>query len=157
MTKDALRTRAAGGRPRDRMNPAQVFCVVVGASLVAAGVLGFFYNADFSTGASTTDPANRDAVLGVLDVNGWHNVVHLLTGAAALAFAPSPSAARGYAVVFGLAYALVATLGFAYGDGDSIFKLIPVNTEDNVLHVLFAVTGVAAGVASRQVPRPSTA
>jgi Domain of unknown function (DUF4383) len=139
------------------LSPAQVFCVVVGASLVAAGVLGFFYNADFSTGAATTDPANRDAVLGVLDVNGWHNIVHLLTGAAALAFAPSASAARRYAIFFGLAYAIVATLGFAYGDGDSIFKLVPVNTEDNLLHVLFAVGGIAAGVASRSVPQPSPA
>jgi hypothetical protein len=138
------------------MTPAQVFCVVVGASLVAAGVLGFFYNADFSTGAATTEPANRDAVLGLLDVNGWHTVVHLITGAAALAFAPSASAARGYALFFGFAYAVVATLGFAYGDGDAIFHVIPVNTEDNVLHVLFAVSGIAAGLASPAVPRPST-
>ncbi len=44
--------------------------------LVGAGSLGFFYNASFDTG----DNVPRDAVLGILDVNAWHNLVHLDTG-----------------------------------------------------------------------------
>jgi hypothetical protein len=136
---------------------AQIFCVVVGVTLVAAGVVGFFYNGDFSSGSDTVDPANRDAVLGILDVNGWHNLVHLATGVVALALAPSPPAARAYAVVFGVTYLIVATWGFAVGDGDSILKLIAVNTEDNVLHLLLGVAGIAAGASGPDVPEPTTA
>ena len=53
-------------------------------------------------------------------------------------------------------YIGVAILGFLYGDGDSIFKLIPVNTEDNILHLLIGVSGVAAGTASSSEPAPTT-
>jgi hypothetical protein len=156
VVREALGT-PVDDRRRQRMTRAQVFCVVVGATLVAAGVLGFFYNGDFSTGSETTHPENRDAVLGILDVNGWHNLVHLATGVLALAFAPSPSYARGYALVFGVTYLIVATIGFAVGDGDSIFNLIPVNTEDNVLHLLLGVAGIAAGGSGPDVPAPTTA
>lgn len=54
----------------DERSPAQVYALVIGLTLVAAGVAGFFYNASFSTG----DGGERDALLGILDVNGWHNI-----------------------------------------------------------------------------------
>ena len=46
----------------------------------SAGIVGFFYNASFGTGDGTA----RDAVLGILDVNGWHNLVHIASGAIGL-------------------------------------------------------------------------
>ena len=61
----------------ENRSPAQVYALVFGITLVAAGILGFFYNASFAVG----DGLERDAVFGLLDVNGWHNVVHLATGA----------------------------------------------------------------------------
>jgi hypothetical protein len=51
----------------------------------------------------------------------------------------------------------VALLGFLAGDGDEIFNLIPVNTEDNVLHLLLGIAGLGAGAATPAVPAPSTA
>jgi Domain of unknown function (DUF4383) len=128
----------------EERSPAQVFGLVIGLTLVAAGVLGFFYNASFGTG----DGTERDAVLGILDVNAWHNIVHIATGGLALAFAGSYRASRSYAIAFGAVYLLVALLGFIAGDGEEIFNLIPVNTEDNVLHVLFGIAGIGAGVAT---------
>ena len=125
-------------------SPAQVFAVVVGVTLVAAGILGFFYNASFGTG----DGTERAAVLGILDVNGWHNVVHIVTGAIALAVAGSYGASRGYALAFGAIYLVVTLLGFIAGDGEEIFNLIPVNTEDNVLHLLLGIAGIGAGLAT---------
>src|SRR5687767_6653119 len=125
-------------------SPAQVYALVFGVVLLAAGILGFFYEASFSSG----DDADRDAVLGILDVNGWHNLVHILSGVLGLAVAGSYANARLYALGLGIVYIGVAILGFLYGDGDSIFKLIPVNTEDNILHLLIGVSGVAAGTAS---------
>ena len=63
-----------------RKSPAQVYALVFGITLLLAGILGFFYTADFSTGKEATQPGNTDALIGVFDVNGWHNVVHVLSG-----------------------------------------------------------------------------
>jgi hypothetical protein len=128
----------------EERSPAQVYALVIGLTLVAAGILGFFYNASFGTG----DGTERDAVLGLLDVNGWHNVVHIATGALGLFVAGSYGGARAYALGLGVVYLLVAALGFIAGDGDEIFNLIPVNTEDNVLHLLIGIAGVGAGLAT---------
>ena len=123
--------------------PAQLYALLVGAVLVGAGIMGFFYNSSFDTGGHVP----RDAVLGVLDVNAWHNLVHLATGALGLATFASVAAARTYAVGVGVVYLIVAIWGLALGDGGTILGIVPVNTEDNVLHVLLAVTGLAAGAA----------
>jgi hypothetical protein len=125
-------------------SPARLYALVVGAVLVAAGVIGFFYNSDFSTG----DEVPRDAILGLLDVNGWHNVVHIATGALGLAAAASLAASRGYALGLGVVYLLVAVWGFAIGDGGVIASLVPVNTADSVLHLALGAVGVVAGLAS---------
>jgi uncharacterized protein DUF4383 len=131
----------------DRSTPAMLYAGVVGAVLVVAGIIGFFYNADF-----TSDKSVRDAVFGVLDVNGWHNLVHILTGAIGLlAFGAGLYAARTYAMALGIVYVLVAVWGFIVGDGDSILSIIPVNTEDNFLHLLIGVTGVWAAFATSAV------
>jgi hypothetical protein len=133
--------------------PAQLYALVFGVTLVAAGILGFFYSADFGTG----DGTDRDAVLGILDVNAWHNLVHIATGALGLAVAASYGGSRGYALGLGAVYIVVAVAGFIAGDGDEIFNLIPVNTEDNVLHLLIGVAGLGAGLATPATPAPSTA
>ena len=127
-----------------RESPARLYALVVGATLVLAGILGFFYEAEF-----TSDESVRDSVLGILDVNGWHNVVHIATGALGLlAFAAGAYAARTYALGLGVVYIVVAIWGFVVGDGDSILSIVPVNTEDNVLHLLIGVAGLAAAAAA---------
>jgi Domain of unknown function (DUF4383) len=134
-------------------SPAQVYALVIGGTLVVAGIVGFFYNASFGSGNGTS----RDAVLGILDVNGWHNVVHIASGAIGLLVARSYPGSRGYALGLGAIYLLVALLGFLAGDGDEIFNLIPVNTEDNFLHLLIGIAGVGAGVATPATLPPSLA
>jgi Domain of unknown function (DUF4383) len=133
-------------------SPAQAFALVVGATLVVAGIAGFFYNASFGTG----DGTDRDAVLGILDVNGWHNVMHVLTGAIGLAVSGAYDGSRVFALGFGAIYLVLTLLGFVAGDGDEIFNLIPVNTEDNVLHLLIGFAGVGAALATPATPAPST-
>jgi hypothetical protein len=140
-----------------RKSPTQVYCLTFGATLVLAGILGFFYSADFSTGDATTNPANHDALLGIFDVNGWHNVVHIVSGLVALTLANSWTGSRLYAWGFGLIYLAVAAAGFAIGDGHSILGLIPINTADNFLHVAIAVLGLAAAIVTPRAPLPTTA
>jgi hypothetical protein len=128
----------------EQSSPARLYAGVVGATLVAAGIIGFLYNAQF-----TSDQSVRDAVLGILDVNGWHNIVHILTGLlGVLAFRAGNGAARTYALGIGAVYVVVAIWGFAIGSGDSILGIIPINTEDSILHLLLGVTGVGAGIIS---------
>ena len=136
----------------DERSPAQLYALVIGLTLVVVGIAGFFYTASFSTG----DGTERDAVLGIFDVNGWHNLVHIATGAIGLAVAGIYGAARSYAIGLGAAYLLIALLGFLAGDGEELLNLIPVNTEDNFLHLLIGIAGVGAGLATPATePRPS--
>jgi hypothetical protein len=137
----------------DERSPAQVFALVIGLALVAAGIAGFFYNASFDTG----DDLPRDAVIGVLDVNGWHNVLHIATGVIGLVLAGSYDGARLFAISAGAVYLVVAVAGFLAGDAGEIAGLIPVNTEDNVLHLLIGIAGVGAGFATPAVEPPSLA
>lgn len=127
--------------------PASLYAGVVGAVLLLVGIIGFAYSASFGS------PGSVDAVFGVLDVNAWHNIVHILTGGAGvLAFMAGLRAARMYALVFGAVYLVVAIWGFIIGGGESILGFIPVNDEDNVLHVLLGVLGIGAGLASPEEP-----
>ena len=130
--------------------PAQLYALVFGATLVLAGILGFFYSASFGS------PGKVDGVLGILDVNGWHNIVHIATGAIGL-LALGYSAARSYALGLGAVYILVTIWGFAVGDGGQILGFIPVNTEDNVLHLLIGLAGLGAYAATPAAAKPTTA
>jgi hypothetical protein len=138
-----------------RKSPAQVYALVFGATLVLAGIVGFLYSADFSTGAAAADPGNRDALLGIFDVNGWHNVVHILSGLLGLVAARTWPGARLYAWGFGLVYLVVTVIGFALGDGHAVLGLIPVNTEDNLLHLAISLLGITAALATRSAPPPT--
>jgi hypothetical protein len=136
-------------------SPARLYALVVGSVLTVAGIIGFFYNASFDVG----DSIEADKVFGILAVNGWHNIVHLVTGL--LGLLAVGYAARTYALGLGLVYVVVAILGFvdfASGDlNDTILKFIPVNTEDNLLHLALGFLGLAAGAATPSVARPAAA
>jgi hypothetical protein len=137
----------------EERSPAQVFALVIGLTLVVAGIAGFFYNASFDTG----DELSRDALIGILDINGWHNVLHIVTGVIGLALAGSYDGARLFALVGGAVYILVAVAGFIAGNGSELIGLIPVNTEDNFLHLLIGIAGLGAGFATPTVEPPSLA
>ena len=137
----------------NQQSPARLYVGVVGVVLVVAGIIGFFYSSDFAA------PGDVDDVFGLLDVNGWHNVVHIATGGLALvAFAAGAYASRAYALLFGVIYIAVAVWGFIIGSGDQILGFIPINTADSVLHALLGVGGVAAAAITPAAgPRPAVA
>jgi hypothetical protein len=121
-------------------SPARLYAILVGGVLVIAGIIGFFYSSSFG------GPGEVDDVFGILAVNGWHNVVHILTGL--LGLAAAGYAARTYALGLGAVYVVIAIWGFIIGSGESLLGFIPVNTEDNVLHLILGLTGLAAGAAT---------
>ena len=122
---------------------AQVYVTVLGAVLVIVGIVGFLVEPSFAVG----DSAERGTLI-LFDINGWHNVVHLLSGIVGLAMVGTAAKARLFAIGYGIVYVLVTILGFAVGDGGLLLSIIPINTADNLLHLLIAVSGIAVGLAS---------
>src|SRR5687768_5062297 len=133
---------ATANRTSDK-TPAQIYSLVFGAPLLLAGILGFF--ADASFGDLGSDVQGDELI--IFEVNGWHNLVHIASGALGLALAGSRAGARGFALGFGAVYLVVAIWGLIVGD-QVLFGLMPVNGADNVLHLLIALAGLAAGLAS---------
>jgi hypothetical protein len=121
-------------------SPARLYATVVGGVLVLAGILGFFYSASFGS------PGDVDDVLGILSVNAWHNIVHIITGGIGLLVAGY--AARQYALYLGAIYLVIAVWGFIIGSGESILGFIPINTEDNFLHLILGGLGIGAALAT---------
>jgi hypothetical protein len=134
-------------------SPAQTFSFLIGAVLTIAGIVGFFYNGSFDTGSHIPS----DEVFGLLSVNGWHNVVHLVTGLAGLRAARSWSGARTYSYALFVLYTALFVLGLASGTHDAVLGLIPVNGADDALHGIIAASALLAGLATPAVPPPTLA
>ena len=137
----ASRTGAGAGAGTDEKTPAQLYSLVFGAVLLLAGILGFFVESNFDFGGDT----NGDNLIA-FEVNGTHNIVHILSGLLGLALWKNRATARMYALGFGAVYLLVTIIGLI--QGDNVLGIIPVNGADNVLHLLIAAAGIAAGLAS---------
>src|SRR3954454_13864822 len=131
-------------------SPSQIYALVFGLTLVGAGIVGFFYSSDFG------EPGKVDGVLGILDVNGWHNVVHIASGLIGLLVFASYGNARLYALCLGAVYVAIAIAGFIAGDGSNLLSIIPVNTEDNFLLLLIGIADLGGGLATPAVQPPTT-
>jgi hypothetical protein len=134
-------------------SPARLYCTVVGAALVIAGVIGFFYSSGFETGAAGV-AKDSDEMFGILAVNGWLNLLHILLGILALVAAGSPNGARHYCLGIGLLLVLLGIWGLIDSDG-VILGLLPLNDGDNVLYMLLGLTGLAAGSATPKTAAPT--
>lgn len=137
---------------------AKTISTILGVILLLVGLAGFFIPNFAGTHLSTA-----------------HNLVHLVTGAAALYFglAATRSAARLFAIIFGIVYLLLGVTGFLLGVGGTItlpqhliaggvnehmFRLIPgyleLGTMDHVVHLLLGLLFLAAGFLSRAPVKP---
>lgn len=119
---------------------ANAYCRFIGAVLLLIGVAGFA----------------APNLLG-FHLTPMHNIVHILSGAAALfAGFGSFAAARGYCIVFGLVYLGLGILGYLAPDFVStVLGHPPLSaselTPDNLLHLGLGVITLVVGLAA--VPR----
>jgi hypothetical protein len=145
------RAAGASGRGTDRTGgertPAQWYCLVFGATLLVAGVLGFAFDSTFDTGSNL----NGSKLIGIFEVNGIHNLVHVASGLVLLAMAPKRATAKAAALTFGVVYLAVTIIGIA--DGSDVLGLIPVNSADNLLHVAISGLAIVSGVVSSGADR----
>lgn len=89
-------------------------------------------------------------LFGLFEVDALHNLVHLVSGAAALyAGYTTTRLARLYFQVFGVVYAFVAILGLVYGDR-ALLGVVAHNPADTWLHALIAIVALYAGFAMRE-------
>jgi Domain of unknown function (DUF4383) len=121
----------------DGRSPARLYATAVGAGLVVIGIVGFFYSASFGSPGEVKD------AFGVFAVNGWDNVLHILTGV--LGLLAADYASRRYSLWLGAFYVGLALWGFTIGD-EAILGFLPVNAGDNLLHLVLGALGVLAAL-----------
>lgn len=111
--------------------------MAVGVVFLLIGVLGFTPLAFDSDGVKK--------LLGLFQVDGTHNLVHILSGLVFLAASQNARWSRLAFQVFGVVYALVTLVGFMVGEGGSVLGLFHVNLFDNILHLVLAVAFLYLG------------
>jgi hypothetical protein len=127
--------------------PVQWYATVVGALLLALGVLALIFG---STGFGTVDSGSGEQFL-IWRMNGWDAVLAIAIGAAGLFAAGRVEASRMFSLVTGAVYAVFAIWGFI--DGGSVFGLFAVDTTDNITAVVLAVLGLGLGIPAEAVQR----
>ena len=122
-----------------KKSPNRLLAVAFGAVYLVVALIGFAIS-----GSSEFFATDGAKVLGLFQVNHFHNVAHLLIGAALLyAGLKSVVAAKTANLVVGAAYLLLGIIGlFLVG---SAANILAINGADNVLH--FASAAVLLAVA----------
>ncbi|CAN5123424.1 DUF4383 domain-containing protein [soil metagenome] len=121
-------------------SPNRLLGVIFGAAYVLIGVLGFTVTSGVSFFAT-----EGGLLLGLFEVNVFHNVAHILIGAALLiAGLSAMRAAKTVNSIVGAAYLLLGLAGlFLVGTALNILAL---NVADNVLHFASAAVLLAVGL-----------
>jgi hypothetical protein len=113
----------------------QLLALVFGAVYTLVGIIGFFITGfeDFF--------GHTDKTLLGFEINGMHNVVHILIGVAGLVLARTLAGARTYGWLLAVGYGAAFLYGlFAVGKD---WDFLSLNWADNILHVLTAIVGLA--------------
>lgn len=129
--------------------PVQIAAVVVGATLLLLGILGFTPEITTHFGDlkfSGEKPSAR--LFGVFQVSGLHNLANMLTGLVGLALARTWTGARAYLVGAGIFYLAFSLVGFVNHS-----SWIPSNNADDWLYLALGVGLIAIGVATRGLVR----
>ncbi len=113
----------------------QQLSMVLGGIYALIGIVGFFI-----TGFGDFFGHTGKTLVG-FEINGMHNVVHLLIGLAGLALARTLSGARTYGWLLAAGYGAAFLYGlFAVGKD---WDFLSLNWADNVLHLVTALVGLA--------------
>ena len=114
----------------------QLLSLVIGAVYLLVGIVGFFVTGfDDFFGHDT-----NETILG-FEVNPFHNIVHILIGAAGLVLARTLAGARTYGWLLAVGYGATFVYGlFAVGQ---TWDFLSLNWADNWLHLVSALAGLA--------------
>ena len=131
-------------------SPNRLLGVVFGAVYLLVGILGFFF-----TNGVDIFATEGGLLLGIFEVNPFHNVAHLLIGAALLfSGLANVKAARTTNTIVGAAYLLLGLVGLFILD--SAANILALNGADNVLHFASAAVLLAVGLGADKSARTAT-
>ena len=123
---------------------------LVGAVFLLVGILGFIPGITSNYNTMTFAGNSSDAkLLGLFEVSILHNIVHLLFGVAGLAMAKATKSATTYLIGGGIIYLVLTVYGFVI-DLNSAANFVPLNTADNILHLVLGVGMIALGLPGRR-------
>ncbi len=135
------------------MSATRIFALVFGIVFLLVGILGF-------VPAALTHPAAADHaghavrvnayegyLFGLFHVNVLHSLVHVLFGVMGLAMSRTYPAARLYARIVAVTYAVLTVMGLIPGL-NTVFGLIPLHGNDVWLHLLLAIPAAYFGFAA---------
>lgn len=132
--------------------PVQIAAVVVGATLLLFGILGFTPGITSHFGDMKFAGEKPSARLfGVFQVSGLHNLLNMLAGLAGLALARTWRGARAYLFGAGVFYFAFSLIGFVNHS-----SWIPSNNHDDWLYLVFGVALTALAIAMTRRPTRTT-
>ena len=120
---------------------------LVGIVFLLVGILGFIpgITTHYSS-MSFMSHHSAAKLLGLFQVSILHNLVHLLFGVVGLLAARTASGARKYLIVGGVIYLVLFVYGLIVGQ-NSMANFVPVNTADDILHLVLGLGMIGLGVA----------
>ncbi len=113
----------------------EILALAFGAIYLLVGIVGFFV-----TGFDDFFAHDTGETLVGFEINGMHNVVHILIGIAGLVLGRTLAGARTYGWLLAVGYGAA----FIYGllAINETWDFLSINTADNVLHILTALVGL---------------
>src|SRR3712207_1108090 len=135
----------ASGRSATDKTAVQKAAMLVGIVFLAVGVLGFIPGITSNYGSMEFASHESEAkLLGLFQVSILHNIVHLLFGVAGIVMARTIRGAKNYLIVGGIIYLVLFVYGLAVGSNSSA-NFVPLNTADDILHLLLGAGMIALG------------
>jgi len=125
----------------------QKAAAAVGVVFLLVGVLGFVpgITSNYNT-LSFASHHSEAKLLGLFQVSILHNLVHLLFGVAGLALARTIGGARNYLIGGGIIYLVLFLYGLLVSQNSSA-NFVPVNTADDILHLVLGIAMIGLGIA----------
>ncbi len=131
-------------------SPNRLVAVIFGAVYILVGLLGFLV-----TGGVAFAATEGGLLLGIFEVNPFHNVAHLVIGVALLAGGlAGVRAAKTVNIVIGVAYLLLGIIGFFLVNTSANF--LALNTADHFLHLVSALVLLGVGFGADRVTTTTT-
>ena len=119
--------------------------LLIGASYVAVGIIGFFITGFGSFLADTGDTL----LFGFASINPMHNLVHLVIGAFLIAMTRfSTASTEGALMGVGLFYITAFVIGVIAPDNLTIISMNGAGDGENLVHIVTGVTALTAGLLS---------
>jgi hypothetical protein len=113
----------------------EILGLAFGAVYLLVGIVGFFI-----TGFSDFFAHDTGKNLLFFEINGMHNVVHIVIGLAGLALSRTLAGARTYGWLLAVGYGAAFVYGLLAIGKD--WDFLSINAADNVLHIATALVGL---------------